>query len=100
MARMPISCKRPHRALARRPAAEIRPVTRISALPIGLAVKDEVGVFRAIWQIAQRAERPLAERAANRVADQPLDPNDHVGVDILRMIGAAMPLQLGEASAC
>ena len=74
--------QRPHRAFARGAAAEIRPGDQDLRLAIGLAVEDEFRIFRTVGQIAQRAERPFAERAADAVADQPLDADDHVGIDI------------------
>src|SRR5262249_49933634 len=74
--------QRPYRALARGAAAEIRPRDQDFRLTIGLAVKDEFRVLRAIRQIAQRAKGPLAERATHGIADQPLDADDDVGVDI------------------
>ena len=57
--------QRPHRAFARRAAAEIRSGDQDFRLPVRLAVEDELGIFRTVRQIAQRAERPFAERAAN-----------------------------------
>ena len=74
--------QRPDRAFARGAAAEIRTGNENFRLPIGLAVQDEFGIFRTVGQIAQRAERPFAERAANGVSDQPLDADDDVGIDI------------------
>src|SRR5262249_24855656 len=74
--------QRPYRALARRARAEILPHHQDFCLTIGLAVEDELRILRAVRQIAQRAKGPLAERAANGIADQPLDADDNVSVDI------------------
>ena len=74
--------QRPHRAFARGAAAEIRAGDEDFRLPVRLAVQDEFRIFRAVRQIAQRAERPFAERAANGVADQALDADDDVGIDV------------------
>src|SRR6202012_3395337 len=68
--------QRPHRALARGAAAEVRSGDEDLRLAIGFAVEDELGILRTVLQIAQRAERPFAERAADAVADQPLDADD------------------------
>src|SRR4029077_20002447 len=45
-------------------------------------VEDEFRIVGSVRQIAQRAKGPFAERAAHGITDQPLDANDHVGVDI------------------
>src|SRR5690349_16823033 len=74
--------ERPHRALARGAAAEIRTGHENFGATQGFAVQDEIRILRTIGQIAQRAERPFAECAANRIADQALDADDDVGVDI------------------
>src|SRR2546430_6903567 len=74
--------QRPYRACAERPAAEIGTGHQDFRLPVGLAVEDEFGIFRSVGQIAQRAKRPFAERAADGIPDQPLDPDDDVGIDI------------------
>src|ERR1700733_11431043 len=74
--------KRPHRAFPRRSAAEVRSRNQDFGVPIGLAVQDELRVLRSIRQIAQRTERPFAERAANGITDQTFDANDNVGIDI------------------
>src|SRR6185437_1648601 len=74
--------QRPNGSFARRAAAEIRTGDENFRVPVRLPVQDEVRILRAVRQIAQRAERPFAERAANGVADQALDADDHIGVDI------------------
>src|SRR5581483_2386400 len=74
--------QRPHRTLARGAATEIRTSDEDLGIPVGLAIEDEVRVFRSVGQITQRAKGPFAERTADRSTDQALDADDHVGIDI------------------
>src|SRR5271169_5821123 len=74
--------QRPNRPFAGRPAAEIRTGDQDFRLTVGLTVQDERGIFRTVWQIPKRGERPFAERATDGVSDQALNADDDVGVDI------------------
>ena len=74
--------QRPHRAFTGGAAAEIGTGDEDFRLPIRLAVQNEFGVLRTIRQIAQRTERPFAERAANGISDQTLDADDDIGIDV------------------
>ena len=75
--------QRPHRPLARGAAAEVDAGEQDLRAAVGLAVEDELGVLRAVRLVAQGREAPFPERAAHRVADQAVDRDDHVGVDVL-----------------
>ena len=57
--------QRPNGGFARGAAAEVGTCDKDFRLPIGLAIQDEIRVFRAVGQIAQRTERPFSEAAAN-----------------------------------
>src|SRR5712691_3741617 len=74
--------QRPHRALARGAAAEIRARHQDFRLAVRLAIQDKCGIFRSVGQIAERAERPFAKRAADVVSDQTFDADNDVGIDV------------------
>src|SRR5579872_1041821 len=88
--------QRPHRTLARRTATEIRPGNEDLSAPVGFAVEDEIRVFRSVRQITQRAKSPFSERPANRGADQTLNADDHVSIDVAPHDRSGYRAQLGK----
>ena len=75
--------ERPHRALAARPTAEVLGGENDRRAAIGLLVQHAVGVLRAVRLEANLLEAIGAEALAAGVVDQPLDPDDQVGIDVL-----------------
>src|SRR5215831_3224902 len=75
--------ERPHSTFTARAAAEILLRQDDGRAAIGLLVEHAIGVLAAVGLEADLLEAIGPEPGAASIVDQPLDPDDEVGVDIL-----------------
>src|SRR3546814_4397107 len=83
--------------LARTPAAEVASAQKDARPTIAGLIKNEVRIFRAVRHEPQGLERP-GTQIVSFGPHQPLNADDHVGVDILAHEGSRDSLQQSELS--